>query len=201
MAKTHYTCVECGYRTPKPLGRCPACGAWGSFQEAHPPAPKGKEKAKPEAQLLALSQVGETEEERFSSGLAEVDRVLGGGFVRGEVVLLGGEPGVGKSTLLLEMGKRLDKRVYYLAGEESPAQIKLRARRLGVKDLLLLKETRLEPLLALLERSPPEVLFVDSIQTLEAGGSLVAWWRCGKPPKPSCAWPRPRVRRWSWWGT
>lgn len=89
----------------------------------------------------------------------------------GEVVLLGGEPGVGKSTLLLEMAKRLKKRVYYLAGEESPAQIRLRARRLGLNDLLLLKETRLEPLLAFLEEAPPEVLFVDSIQTLEAGGA------------------------------
>ncbi|WP_126244812.1 AAA family ATPase, partial [Thermus scotoductus] len=88
-----------------------------------------------------------------------------------EVVFLGGEPGVGKSTLLLELAKHLTRKVYYLAGEESPAQIKLRARRLGVKDLLLLKETRLEPLLTLLEREPPEVLFVDSIQTIEAGGS------------------------------
>ena len=122
-------------------------------------------------QALALSQVDEAEERRFSSGLSEVDRVLGGGFVTGEVVLLGGEPGVGKSTLLLEMAKRMPQRVYYVAGEESPAQIKLRAQRLGVKDLLLVRETRLEPLLALLEEDPPEVLFVDSVQTLEAGGS------------------------------
>ncbi|RTI22990.1 DNA repair protein RadA [Thermus scotoductus] len=120
---------------------------------------------------ISLSQVNEAEEKRFSSGLSEVDRVLGGGFVPGEVVLLGGEPGVGKSTLLLELAKHLTRKVYYLAGEESPAQIKLRARRLGVKELLLLKETRLEPLLSLLERDPPEVLFVDSIQTIEAGGS------------------------------
>ncbi|WP_234553325.1 DNA repair protein RadA [Thermus caliditerrae] len=176
MAKTHYACVECGYRTPKPLGRCPSCGAWGSFQEVapfpHSPtrAARGKPQAEPTA-LLSLSQVDEAEDRRFSSGLAEVDRVLGGGFVPGEVVLLGGEPGVGKSTLLLEMAKRMPQRVYYLAGEESPAQIKLRAKRLGMEDLLLLRETRLEPLLALLEAAPPEVLFVDSVQTLEAGGS------------------------------
>ncbi|WP_038042859.1 DNA repair protein RadA [Thermus tengchongensis] len=173
MAKTSYTCVECGYRTPKPLGRCPACGAWESFQEVIPsPARVPSRQAHLEAPSpIPLSQVNEAEEKRFSSGLSEVDRVLGGGFVPGEVVLLGGEPGVGKSTLLLELAKHLTKKVYYLAGEESPAQIKLRARRLGVQDLLLLKETRLEPLLSLLERDPPEVLFVDSIQTIEAGGS------------------------------
>ncbi|WP_038056311.1 DNA repair protein RadA [Thermus amyloliquefaciens] len=173
MAKTAYACVECGYRTPKPLGRCPACGSWDSFQEVVPVSPpKPPRQAHPEpAPLLALSQVNEAEEKRFSSGLSEMDRVLGGGFVPGEVVLLGGEPGVGKSTLLLELAKHLPKRAFYLAGEESPAQIKLRSRRLGVQDLLLLKETRLEPLLSLLERDPPEVLFVDSIQTIEAGGS------------------------------
>ncbi|MGC8875581.1 DNA repair protein RadA [Thermus sp.] len=168
--KASYVCVECGYRTPKPLGRCPGCGAWGSFQEAALKPPRKEAPGRPAA-LLPLSQVDEREERRFSSGLAEVDRVLGGGFVPGEVVLLGGEPGVGKSTLLLEMARRMPERVYYLAGEESPAQIKLRARRLGVKDLLLLRETRLEPLLHLLEQKPPEALFVDSIQTIEAGGS------------------------------
>ncbi|MFN4071243.1 MAG: DNA repair protein RadA [Thermus caldifontis] len=172
MAKTSYTCVECGYRTPKPLGRCPACGSWESFREVTAsPSPKGQGAEPVTPSLVALSQVDEAEESRFSSGLAEVDRVLGGGFVPGEVVLLGGEPGVGKSTLLLELAKRLRQKVYYLAGEESPAQIKLRAKRLGVKELLLLKETRLEPLLTLLGREPPEVLFVDSIQTIEAGGS------------------------------
>ena len=170
MAKATYACVECGYRTPKPLGRCPSCGSWESFHEVAP-APASR-RAKPSPlPLLALSQVDEAEERRFSSGLSEVDRVLGGGFVTGEVVLLGGEPGVGKSTLLLEMAKRMTQRVYYVAGEESPAQIKLRAQRLGVKDLLPRRETRLEPLLALLEEDPPEVLFVDSVQTLEAGGS------------------------------
>ena len=170
MAKATYACVECGYRTPKPLGRCPSCGSWESFQEVAP-APASR-RAKPSPlPLLALSQVDEAEERRFSSGLSEVDRVLGGGFVTGEVVLLGGEPGVGKSTLLLEMAKRMPQRVYFVAGEESPAQIKLLAQRLGVKDLLLVRETRLEPLLALLEEDPPEVLFVDSVQTLEAGGS------------------------------
>jgi len=170
MAKASYVCVECGYRTPKPLGRCPGCGAWGSFQEsAQEPPRAGPSPRIPEP--LPLSQVDEAEERRFSSGLSEVDRVLGGGFVPGEVVLLGGEPGVGKSTLLLEMARRMPRRLYYVAGEESPAQIKLRARRLGVEELLLVRETRLEPLLALLEREPPEALFVDSIQTIEANGS------------------------------
>ena len=172
MAKASYACVECGYRTPKPLGRCPGCGAWGSFQEVAPqPSRKAEPRQGQTLALLPLSQVDEAEERRFSSGLFEVDRVLGGGFVPGEVVLLGGEPGVGKSTLLLEMARRMPQRVYYVAGEESPAQIKLRARRLGVEELLLVRETQLEPLLALLERDPPEALFVDSIQTIAANGS------------------------------
>uniref|UniRef100_A0A7C2BZ12 DNA repair protein RadA n=2 Tax=Thermus islandicus TaxID=540988 RepID=A0A7C2BZ12_9DEIN len=179
MAKTDHVCVECGYRTPKPLGRCPGCGAWGSFRQVAPEPPRKEGRGRPSAAagLLPLSRVDEGEERRFSSGLLEVDRVLGGGFVPGEVVLLGGEPGVGKSTLLLEMARRMPQRVYYVAGEESPAQIKLRARRLGVAELLLVRETRLEALLALLEQDPPEALFVDSVQTLEAGGtpgSLVA---------------------------
>ena len=92
MAKATYACVECGYRTPKPLGRCPSCGSWESFQEVAP-APASR-RAKPSPlPLLALSQVDEAEERRFSSGLSEVDRVLGGGFVTGEVVLLGGGAG------------------------------------------------------------------------------------------------------------
>ena len=111
MAKASYVCVECGYRTPKPLGRCPGCGVWGSFKEsAREPPRAGPSPRIPE--LLPLSQVDEGEERRFSSGLSEVDRVLGGGFVPGEVVLLGGEPGVGKSTLLLEMARRMPRRVY-----------------------------------------------------------------------------------------
>jgi len=135
----------------------------------------------PPAEILRLAEVSEAAEERISSGFFEVDRVLGGGFVVGEALLLGGEPGVGKSTLLLEIADRLlsrGERVLYVAGEESPGQIKQRARRLGVRgELELVRETRLEPLVALLEAERPRAVFVDSVQTLEAGGtpgSLVA---------------------------
>jgi len=176
--KLRFVCVECGYRAAKPLGRCPSCGSWGSFSE-EAPAPRGGAGA--EVRPLRLSEVDAVREERFSSGFSEVDRVLGGGFVVGEAALLGGEPGVGKSTLLLEVADRLmaaGKRVYYLAGEESPGQVRLRADRLGVRgDLVLLRETRLEPVIAYLESEPPDVLFVDSVQTIEADGapgSLVA---------------------------
>ncbi len=174
-----YTCVECGYKTAKPLGRCPACGAWGSFVEERHDAGGGSD-AEP-ARPLRLAEVDPGEERRIKSGFAEVDRVLGGGFVPGEVALLGGEPGVGKSTLLLEIADRLlarGQKVYYLAGEESPGQIRLRADRLGVRgDLALVRETRLAPVLALVEAERPAALFVDSVQSLEADGapgSLVA---------------------------
>ncbi|MGQ9510807.1 MAG: DNA repair protein RadA [Thermaceae bacterium] len=167
MAKAQYRCVECGYRTPKPLGRCPRCGSWNSFKEEKPSLPP-LPSSRP---LVLLSEVTEAEEVRFTSGFREVDRVLGGGFVAGEVVLLGGEPGVGKSTLLLQVADRLNRRSLYVAGEESLGQIRLRAKRLGIGDLLLARETRLEALLALLEEERPEAVFVDSIQTIEAGGS------------------------------
>lgn len=191
MAKTQYTCVECGYKSVKALGRCPNCGAWDSFKEESPVGRAlaggsrgGLAKVRPLPNPDAVVRLGEVDpggETRFESGIAELDRVLGGGFVPGEVLLLGGEPGVGKSTILLQVADRMlrqGKRVIYLAGEESPGQIRLRAERLGVSgDLELLRETELETMLATLEAAPPEFLVVDSIQTLEttsAPGSLVA---------------------------
>jgi DNA repair protein RadA/Sms len=190
MAKVsaQYRCVECGYRSLKELGRCPNCGSWSSFKaEAFEVKVVGASglralKARPNPQSITrLSDVPEGGEARFSSAIGELDRVLGGGFVPGEVLLLGGEPGVGKSTLLLQVAQKMlacGKRVIYLAGEESPGQIRIRARRLGVAgELELLRETRLEEMLATLEAAPPDFLIVDSIQTLEttsAPGTLVA---------------------------
>lgn len=173
MAKPVFSCVECGYAAPKFLGRCPNCGAWGSFQEAVETSAAGD--------LVELGAVDPAREPRFSSGIAEFDRVLGGGFVPGEVVLLGGEPGVGKSTLLLGVADRLlqaGQKVIYLAGEESLGQVGLRARRVGVHNKLLLsRETRLNSLMGQLKNEKPDVAIIDSIQTLQAeggAGSLLA---------------------------
>jgi len=174
-----YRCVECGYKAPKPLGRCPSCGAWGSFTLEEPEsAPRP---AAAPAKRLRLREVEAAAEPRFSSGVAELDRVLGGGFVPGAALLIGGEPGVGKSTLLLQVADRVQRagrRVVYVAGEESPRQVKMRAERLGVEaDLELIKDTELEAVMAALEEARPQLALVDSIQTLESEGvpgSLVA---------------------------
>ncbi len=180
MARLGYVCVECGYKAAKPLGRCPSCGAWGSFKAEAPAAAPSKKSTAPAA-VFPLGEVPLDEGRRLSSGLSEVDRVLGGGFVPGEAALLGGEPGVGKSTLLLQVAHHLaraGRKVIYVAGEESPAQIRLRAARLGLSgEVLLTKATELESLLATLEAEAPAAVFVDSVQSLYAGGvpgSLVA---------------------------
>lgn len=190
-ASIQFCCTECGYKSVKALGRCPNCGAWDSFKEEAPTIQSvlGASKAKASrprpspnpAAITRLEDLPEGGEVRFSSRIGELDRVLGGGFVPGEVVLLGGEPGVGKSTLLLQVAQQmleLGKRVVYLAGEESPGQIRLRAKRLGILGgLELLRETELGAMLATLEAAPPEFLVVDSIQTIETSaspGSLVA---------------------------
>ena len=179
-AKAAYRCVECGYKAPKPLGRCPSCGAWGSFslEEDSSPAASGRT---PPAARLRLREVEAKAEPRFSSGVAELDRVLGGGFVPGAALLIGGEPGVGKSTLLLQVADRVQgsgRKVVYVAGEESPRQVKMRAERLGVSaDLELIRDTQLDAVLAGLEAAAPQLVIVDSIQTLESEGvpgSLVA---------------------------
>ncbi len=185
MAKSssEYTCKDCGYKSVKSLGRCPNCGAWDSFEEVIQESKKssfGKPKGTA-SKLIRLSDSKGLAEERFTSGISEFDRVLGGGFVPGEVLLLGGEPGVGKSTLLLQISQEMlkqKKRVVYLAGEESPGQIQMRAERLGVSgNLELLRETQLEHVLATLEVDPPDFLIIDSIQTIEtesSAGTLVS---------------------------
>ncbi|WP_457636976.1 DNA repair protein RadA [Oceanithermus sp.] len=179
-SKTSYVCVECGYKAPKPLGRCPSCGAWGSFRLEEAGSARATGSAPPAARLR-LREVEASAEPRFSSGIAELDRVLGGGFVPGAALLIGGEPGVGKSTLLLQVADRVQaagKRVVYVAGEESPRQVKMRAERLGVSaDLELIRDTGLEAVLAGLQEAQPQLVVVDSVQTLESEGvpgSLVA---------------------------
>ena len=174
-----YRCRECGYRSPKWLGRCPRCGGWDSFEEVR--EGEGEEGAgwigvRPQA----LPQVKKPPLERVSTGIREVDRLLGGGLIPGSVILFGGEPGIGKSTLLLQLAAALagsGSKVLYVSGEEAPAQVKLRAERLGIQtpELYLLSEQHLLRIVKAIEELSPQVLVVDSLQTVVArpeGGDI-----------------------------
>jgi DNA repair protein RadA/Sms len=167
MAKAamKYACAECGYSAGRWFGRCPGCGSFGTLAE-EAPEPAGKAAARP---LLRLVDVEVEEAARFATGVPELDRVLGGGLVPASLVLVGGEPGVGKSTLLLTalaaMSK--DRRALLVTGEESVAQVKLRAARLGgAGNVEILAETELDAVCATLERERPAVCVIDSVQTL-----------------------------------
>lgn len=174
-SKSVFFCTDCGNETPRWQGKCPACGAWNTIveQEQTPsPIPRGT-KADPKGESRRPSPLREVDcdsEIRFATGLGELDRVLGGGAVKGSLVLVGGAPGIGKSTLLLQICSDLCKnlRVLYVSGEESETQIKLRANRLGVdtENLFLLSETDLTVLLNATQEMKPDILIVDSIQTL-----------------------------------
>ena len=172
-AKTIYACTECGGQALKWQGQCPHCQAWNTLEESvAETAPSANRFAliADTGRIQRLSEVKAREEERFASGIAEFDRVLGGGLVAGGVVLIGGDPGIGKSTLLLQslgcMGAA--RKVLYVSGEESPQQIALRARRLGVEatSLKLQAEIQLEKILGTLADLKPEVAVIDSIQTV-----------------------------------
>ena len=172
--KTVFYCTACGNETPKWQGRCPACGAWNSIEEhIEKPVVAGRAKAAPvgtSRTAQRLSEVLTDNEIRFSTGLGELDRVLGGGAVAGSLVLVGGAPGIGKSTLLLQICNSLcaGRSVLYVSGEESEKQLKLRALRLNVSpdELFILSETRLSDILESVEMLNPDILIVDSIQTL-----------------------------------
>ncbi len=172
MARTgsRYQCTACGAVQAKWAGRCPDCGAWNTLEESTPPAgpARGSWTGVQASQPVLLATVASEQDTRSPSGLKELDRVLGGGIVPGAVVLLGGDPGVGKSTLLLQMLARAGDSGLYVSGEESPAQTAMRARRLGLplEALKLLPETRVETILATLAASRPRIAVIDSIQTL-----------------------------------
>lgn len=176
-AKAVFVCQECGHESPKWLGRCPACSAWNTFVEertAASPGPAAHTSHRStcgEVRPLRLAGENSAAERRTATGLSEFDRVLGGGVVAGAVVLVGGDPGIGKSTLLLQVMDRLAERVgpvLYISGEESAQQVRLRAERLGTvsDDLLFLAETDLTALEEALERTHPKAVVVDSIQTI-----------------------------------
>jgi len=173
--KSVYTCSECGATSPKWLGRCPGCAAWNTLVEtiAEPTARRyaGAAHGLPPAEAVAtLAEIDATDAERHPTGIEELDRVLGGGLVEGGVVLIGGDPGIGKSTLLLQAldGLAARMKVLYVTGEESGAQVALRSRRLGLgaSAVRVLAEICLEKILAAVERERPQVAVVDSIQTV-----------------------------------
>lgn len=176
--KTTYICSECGYKSPRWLGKCPGCGTWNSMQETITDIKPSKNTSQKAARILDESDrapklIGEVKpgfEKRCSTGLHELDRVLGGGIVQGSLILVGGDPGIGKSTLLLQICQSVgnDKKVLYVSGEESEGQIKIRAQRLGVesKNLYLISETDVELILEYIKRLNPDIVIIDSIQTM-----------------------------------
>ncbi len=170
--KSVFFCQNCGHEESKWLGQCPMCKEWNTFVEEKAASVKqGAAKVIREAELISLSGVSTNEDERIMTGIEELDRVLGGGIVQGSLVLVGGDPGIGKSTLLLQVCQRLadmDKKILYISGEESLRQIKLRANRMGdFKDSLsLLCETNLDIIHSVIERYKPEATVIDSIQTM-----------------------------------
>jgi DNA repair protein RadA/Sms len=162
---TQFACSECGYTAGRWFGRCPGCGSFGTLVEEAPPAESSVQARSP----LRLVDVETAEAERISTGVPELDRVLGGGLVPASLVLVGGEPGVGKSTLLLTALRAMSRsrRALLVTGEESPAQVSLRAARLGGPEAVeILAETELEAVCATLERERPDVCVIDSVQTL-----------------------------------
>jgi DNA repair protein RadA/Sms len=170
-----HVCQQCGYESLKWLGRCPDCSAWSSFvEEVTAPAPAGGGRgggfAVPNSKPVPLSDVSLAEHRRIGSGIGEFDRVLGGGIVPGSLVLIGGDPGIGKSTLLMQVAGKASGagRVLYVTGEESASQVKLRADRLGVSggDVMLATETDMDQIEAHVGTLKPRFLVIDSIQTM-----------------------------------
>ena len=167
---TLFVCQACGTQSPKWLGRCPGCGEWGAMVEEIA-EDISAEISFPPSEPVLYSDVKEAERQRLRTGIDELNRVLGGGVVLGSLVLIGGEPGIGKSTLLLQVSRDFaagEEKVLYVSGEESLEQIKLRGERLGINkgDLYLLAETNLERILTQAEKLDPKIFILDSVQTV-----------------------------------
>ncbi len=187
--KTVYVCKECGYETPKWMGQCPMCKEWDVLEEQVITEKKttGLSSASVSVKAIAsakdLSQIDITDEQRYVTNIGELDRVLGGGIVKGSVILLSGDPGIGKSTILLQICERVCNKlnVLYVSGEESPVQIKLRAKRLGVsgENVTIIPETDTQAICEYIMSQKPDLVMIDSIQTLQiselssSAGSIV----------------------------
>ncbi len=170
--KSVYFCQNCGHEETKWLGQCPACREWNTFvEEKVTPVSAKTVKERRETRVVTLSGIKTDEDDRMLTGIEELDRVLGGGIVKGSLVLVGGDPGIGKSTLLLQVCQRLSsagRKLLYISGEESLKQIKLRANRMGefTENLYLLCETSLDVIRGIIEQQKPDMVVIDSIQTM-----------------------------------
>lgn len=180
-SKTSFFCQHCGYMSPKWLGRCPSCDDWNCFAEelVVEQDSGNRSEMKFDGKPLPIENIPAEEGKRTVTGIAEIDRVLGGGIVDGSAILVGGEPGIGKSTLLLQMMHKLaekGRKVLYISGEESAQQIKLRSNRIGAgaADLLLLVEISLEKILEQIKAVHPAIVVIDSIQTVYSGDLMSA---------------------------
>ena len=188
MKNPLYFCADCGAESLKWQGQCGACGAWNTLREQPTRKSSGRSAAAPAAKVMQLSEVAAEPDRRMTTGLAEFDRVLGGGLVKGSVVLLGGDPGIGKSTILLQVagGNPSSQETLYVTGEESLQQLSLRSRRLGLEQARVraIAETSLDAVLAAVEKDKPAWLIIDSVQTMSlddvnsAPGSAVQLREC-----------------------
>ena len=186
--KTVYACTECDAESTKWYGRCPSCGAWNSMEEQIQTKSASTTTIRSGAKVQSIAHIQPNDRQRYHTGLRELDRVLGGGIVRGGLMLIGGDPGIGKSTLLLQICQHLgeDHTILYVSGEESEGQIKLRADRLGVvgETLLVLCENDMDTVLTAIQNEKPDVVIIDSIQTMNlaevasASGSVTQVREC-----------------------
>lgn len=174
-SKTVFVCGECGYETPKWVGKCPGCGEWNTMVEDVRLPQRAAVSAAPRPahtfSAMPLSQINAADEHRFVTGISELDRVLGGGIVKGSVILLSGDPGIGKSTILLQVCNALqgDIKILYVSGEESAIQIKLRAKRIGVESdaVSVMTETDVQTVCEYINSARPDLVMIDSIQTMQ----------------------------------
>ena len=172
--KSVYICSECGYESPKWYGKCPSCGEWNTMNEEIKDTAKTASSSRSHATAYAppvhIREIDTTDEIRYQTGSKELDRVMGGGIVKGSLILLGGDPGIGKSTILLQICEYLgrDLKILYVSGEESKRQLKLRAERLGVnsENLYILTQTDVELVCETIRQDKPDIVMIDSIQTM-----------------------------------